>query len=202
MPSPDPDASAQGRAVDPADPPASMGARAGRPAAAGGTRARSRTRLATLMYSTALVVVAFDRATKFLAEHHLAGHPRTLIPGVLQLQYTTNPGGAFGLFGGATWLFLTATIAVSAVILFASFNLPNRTLAVALGLVFGGAIGNLTDRVINGSGLSGRVVDFLAFAGSRDARPVWPVFNLADSAIVIGACLIVLASLRRSVAHR
>jgi signal peptidase II len=193
MPSPDPDAGA-GRAAPPAADAPGAAARA----AGAGRRAR----FAALMYSTAAALFVLDRVTKVLAEHTLPGHPRTLIPGVLQLQYTTNPGGAFGLFGGATWLFLVATIAVSAVILFASFNLPNRTLAIALGLVFGGAIGNLTDRVLNGSGLSGRVVDFLAFARAPDAPPVWPVFNMADSAIVVGAALIVLASLRRTVSHR
>jgi len=154
-----------------------------------------------MLFSAAAALYGLDRLTKYLAEHHLQGRNRTLIPGVLQLQFTTNPGGAFGLFGGATWLFLTATVAVSAVILFAAFNLPNRTLAVALGLVLGGAMGNLTDRFVNGPGLSGQVVDFLAFARNPDATPVWPVFNMADSAIVVGAGLILLASVRRTV-HR
>mgnify|MGYP003854808255 CR=1 FL=1 len=62
--------------------------------------------------------------------------------------------------------------------------------AIALGLVLGGALGNLTDRAINGSGLSGRVTDFLDFR-------IWPVFNLADTAIVVGAVLLALSSLSR-----
>jgi signal peptidase II len=158
----------------------------------------ARHRLALLLYSTALAVYGLDRLTKFLVEHHFH-RSSTLVPGVLQLQYTTNSGGAFGVFDGAVWLFLTATVVVCAVIVFASFNLPGRVIAVALGLVLAGAIGNLTDRAVRGSGFfRGHVVDFLAFAKSPTAQPVWPVFNLADSAIVAGAALILLASIRKT----
>jgi signal peptidase II len=101
------------------------------------------------------------------------------------------------------WLFLTATIVVCGVIVFASFNLPNRIIAVALGLVLAGALGNLADRAIRGTGFfNGHVVDFLAFAKSPTAQPVWPVFNLADSAIVAGALLILLASIRKTTSRR
>lgn len=125
-----------------------------------------------------------DRVTKLAAERHLEGRPPIdVIPGVLQFRYTTNPGGAFGLFGGATWLFVGASIAVIAIILVASRRPPSRAAALALGLVLGGALGNLTDRVVRGSGLSGEVVDFIDFQ-------VWPVFNVADSSIVIGAALL------------
>ena len=65
---------------------------------------------------------------------------------------------------------------------------------MGLGLVLGGAVGNLTDRIVRGSRFDGRVVDFIDFR-------VWPVFNVADSAIVIGAALILLAGVRRA-AHR
>jgi signal peptidase II len=61
---------------------------------------------------------------------------------------------------------------------------------VALGLVLGGALGNLTDRIVRGPGVSGRVVDFIDFH-------VWPVFNVADSAIVIGAVLLAMGGIRR-----
>jgi signal peptidase II len=155
-------------------------------------------RLIVLLYSTALGLYLLDRLTKLLVEHHFR-RPSTLIPGVLQLQYTTNSGGAFGVFDGAVWLFLTATIVVCGVIVFASFNLPSPTIAVALGLVLGGALGNLTDRAVRGTGFfGGHVIDFLAFAKNPEARPVWPVFNMADSAIVVGAALILLASIRKS----
>jgi signal peptidase II len=115
----------------------------------------------------------------------------TVIPGVLHLTYTTNRGGAFGLFGNAPYLFLAATLVVCAAIVVASFGVSNRMLALGLGMVLGGALGNLTDRIVRGPGLNGRVVDFIDFR-------VWPVFNLADAAIVIGAALILLSGLRRA----
>lgn len=135
-------------------------------------------------------VYVIDRLTKLLAERTLQGGPPVeIIPGVFSLRFTTNPGGAFGLFGGLTWLFVTTSLVVMVVVVVASVNLPGRTSAVGLGLVLGGAVGNLTDRVIRGPGFSGEVVDFLDFH-------LWPVFNMADSAIVLGAAVLLLYSLR------
>jgi signal peptidase II len=88
-------------------------------------------------------------------------------------------------------VFAAATIVVAAAIVASSFRLRNGLTAVSLGLILGGALGNLTDRAIRGDGLlSGRVVDFIDFH-------VWPVFNLADSAIVIGALLLAVGGIRR-----
>jgi signal peptidase II len=81
------------------------------------------------------------------------------------------------------------TAIVVAIILATSFRHTSRVVGASLGLVLGGALGNLTDRAIRGSGMRGRVVDFIDFH-------VWPVFNLADSAIVIGAVLLAWAGLR------
>ena len=144
-------------------------------------------RLASWLYATAAVAYAADRLTKVWAEHTLAGHHSVkLIPGVLQLVYTTNSGGAFGVGGSAPLLFAAASILVSVVIVAYSFRMQHGLVAVSLGLVLGGALGNLTDRWLNGNGFDGRVVDFIDFR-------VWPVFNLADTAIVIGAALLLLA---------
>jgi signal peptidase II len=185
----------------PAEPVAGPASTDGSDAAARRSAA-DRRRLALLLYGTAFAVWLLDRLTKYLVSQHFH-QPTTLVPHVLQLQYTTNSGGAFGVFDGAVWLFLTATIVVCAVIVFASFNLPNRIIAVALGLVLAGALGNLTDRAIRGVGFfNGHVVDFLAFASSPTAQPVWPVFNLADSAIVAGAVLILVASIRKTTSGR
>ncbi|HXJ64674.1 MAG TPA: signal peptidase II [Actinomycetota bacterium] len=163
--------------------------------------AATRHRLMFVLYGTALGVYLLDRLTKTLVAHNFH-EPTTLIPGILQLKYTENSGGAFGVFDGAVWLFLLATIVVVGVIIYASFNLPNRVIAVALGLVLAGAIGNLTDRAVRGTTFfGGHVVDFLAFAKSPTAQPVWPVFNLADSAIVCGALLILFASIRKTTHH-
>jgi signal peptidase II len=152
-------------------------------------RAR-RLRLTSLVFATAAGAFVLDRLTKALAEHLLlpAGSVK-LIPNVLDLTYTTNRGGAFGLFGSAPYLFLAATLVVCVAIVIASFGVTRPLVAVGMGLVLGGALGNLTDRIIRGSGLDGRVVDFIHITG-------WPVFNVADSAIVIGAGLILLGGLR------
>ena len=144
------------------------------------------------LFATAALAYAVDRATKQWAESALAGRPPiVLIPRVLQLSYTTNSGGAFGLGQSAWWLFAAATIGVSVLIVFAAFRVRRVATAVGLGLVLGGALGNLTDRIANADiPLHGRVVDFIDLH-------VWPVFNLADSAIVIGALLLALFATRR-----
>jgi signal peptidase II len=150
-----------------------------------------RVRLALLLYGVAAAVLLTDRITKVWARGSLPGRPPiTLIPGVLDLSFTTNRGGAFGLFGGAAWLFFGATVVVCGVIVYASLALPGWLGAVGLGLVLGGAAGNLTDRLVNRGPLSGHVVDFIHLHG-------WPVFNVADSSIVVGAVILVASSVLR-----
>jgi signal peptidase II len=152
------------------------------------TRARS---ITLALYATAVVVYALDRVTKLWVEAALASRaPIEIVPGVLSFNYTTNSGGAFGLGRSAPWLFAGATVLVSVIIVSVSFRLDRRPLALALGLILGGALGNLTDRILNGPGLSGYVIDFIDLQ-------VWPVFNLADASIVVGAILLALSSARR-----
>jgi signal peptidase II len=147
-------------------------------------------RSAALLYGVAAAAYALDRITKAWVESSLADRPpMEVIPGVLHLTYTTNSGGAFGLGQSASWLFAGATIVVVGIIVVVSTRLTGGLGAVSLGLVLGGALGNLTDRAIRGPGLSGRVIDFI------DVR-VWPVFNIADSAVLIGAVLLAVASFR------
>lgn len=149
-----------------------------------------RARLAAVLFATAGVAYAADRVTKVWAEGRLQGRaPIEIVPGVLELRYTENPGGAFGLFGGQPWLFFGATLLVALVIVGTSFRQESRLNAVALGLILGGAFGNLTDRIVRGPGVSGRVVDFI------ELTDLWPVFNVADSSIVVGAILLVLSGL-------
>lgn len=152
------------------------------------TRARS---ITLALYATAAVAYVLDRVTKLWVEAALAGRaPIEIVPGVLSFNYTTNSGGAFGLGRSAPWVFAGATVLVSVVIVFVSFRLDRRPLALALGLILGGALGNLTDRILNGPGLSGSVIDFIDLQ-------VWPVFNLADASIVVGAILLAMSSARR-----
>jgi signal peptidase II len=150
-----------------------------------------RSKLAVVLYSAAVGAYLLDRITKYLAEEFLAGRvPVEIIRGVVRLRYVTNSGGAFGLFGGQPWLFFAATLVVCGAIVAASIKLSSGASSLGLGLILGGALGNLTDRIIRGPGVSGTVVDFVDFH-------VWPVFNLADSAIVVGALVILVAGLRR-----
>jgi signal peptidase II len=150
--------------------------------------ARAR-RGATILFATAAMVFALDRLTKVWAAHALADRPIDLIGGVLTLRYTTNSGGAFSLGQRTPWLFAGATLIVSGLIVLTAFRSRNAVSALGLGLVLGGALGNLADRALRGPGLSGHVVDFIDLHR-------WPVFNVADSAIVIGAVVIAWASFR------
>jgi signal peptidase II len=145
---------------------------------------------ATILFATAAAVWLLDRLTKLWVEQQLAGRPPLrLIPGVLDLRFTTNSGGAFSIGQSAPWLFAGATIVVSLLIVATAWRHTSTLTCVALGLILGGALGNLTDRIVRGPGLRGRVVDFI------DVH-VWPVFNLADSAVVIGAILLAVAAAR------
>ena len=151
-----------------------------------------RTSLAISLYAAAASVYGFDRITKAWAEASLAERPPIrLIPPVLQLRYTENSGGAFGIFGSQPWLFFAASLIVALIIVVSSFRQVSRATAIGLGLILGGAFGNLTDRIIRGPGVAGKVVDFIEFPR------VWPVFNVADASIVIGAIVLVLAGVRR-----
>lgn len=132
-----------------------------------------------------------DAASKVVAVDLLSGRePVQVVPGVLSLTLTRNPGAAFSLGTELTVLLTLVAGVVVAVVLRISPRVRSTGWAWALGLLLGGALGNLTDRLLRQPGpLRGHVVDFLQL-------PHWPVFNLADSCIVAAACLIALLSLR------
>jgi signal peptidase II len=136
---------------------------------------------------TAAAVIAVDQITKQIALATLDDGPTDLIDGVLSFRLTYNSGGAFGIAQGFPALFLIATAVVAAVILLWAKRLEEPALGVPLGLILGGGLGNVADRLFRGG--DGRVVDFIDFH-------VWPVFNLADSSIFIGVVLILLVSAR------
>lgn len=141
-----------------------------------------------LLVSAAALVVALDQASKEIALRALAPGPVVILGGLITLRLTFNPGGAFGLLPGLPGFFLLATVVVVVGILAWARRVRDGGLAIALGLVLGGGLGNLADRVLRDH--EGRVVDFI------DLR-FWPVFNLADSAIVVGVGLILLLGSRR-----
>jgi signal peptidase II len=146
----------------------------------------------TVVLSLAAAVVALDQVTKAIAlARLLPGVPVTVVDGWLSLTLVMNPGLAFGLLGSVppAWRWVVAALSVGALIVLARVAL--RVLpgggwpaVVAIGLVFGGAVGNLVDRLRFGA-----VVDFVDvhWRGYH-----WPAFNVADSAISVGVALLAL----------
>jgi signal peptidase II len=148
-----------------------------------------------LLSLIAAVVLAFDIVTKVVAVAQLEDRePVEVLGGLVYLQLVRNPGAAFSLATGYTWVLTIVAIAVVVVIMRVARRLRSTGWAVALGLVLGGALGNLTDRLFRSPGpLHGHVVDIVSLL-APDGR-VWPVFNLADSSIVSGGVLLVLLAL-------
>jgi len=142
-----------------------------------------------LMLVLVAVVVAVDQWTKSWAAETLPAEPITLIEGLLSLQYAENTGAAFSLFQGGGQLIGVLAVAAVVLIVFSIRNLGRRAEVIAVSLIAAGAIGNLVDRIINGDGfLDGFVVDFVR---------LWeiPNFNVADSALTVGATLLVALAL-------
>ena len=136
----------------------------------------------------AAAVIVADQLTKWWAVSRLPGDPIILIPDFLALRYYANPGAAFGMLPGAGSIIALVAIAAGILILIVVRRLEGRLETVAMGLVLGGAIGNLIDRIFRGDGLlDGKVVDFVDF-------DFFPAFNVADSAITIGAILAVVVA--------
>ena len=142
--------------------------------------------LPTAVLATAAVVVAIDQLTKSLALSALADGPVHLI-WTLRLDLSFNSGLAFSIGPNLTPLITFVAVMLVGVLLVAAHRVTSTPAALALGLVLGGALGNLTDRLVRGHG--GAVVDFIDLQW-------WPVFNVADMAITIGAVLLVFTSFR------
>lgn len=139
--------------------------------------------VAILLIVTAIIVIA-DQITKIIAIEelgHEAGRPVvSVIPGILDFRYIENTGAAFGIFQGNTTILIFVSIGVVAILaaVFWKLILYSRLLAFAFGLQFGGAIGNLIDRV-----RLGFVVDFVD-------GPLLPVWNIADAGITVGVVIL------------
>jgi signal peptidase II len=139
----------------------------------------------------ALLVVALDRLSKWIVAHRLTLHDSVpVIPGFFRIIHAENPGAAFGLFSespsalkaGILIFFSFVALMIVSALLWKNSHTFTST-GVGLALILGGAIGNLWDRV-----LTRHVVDFLLFYVGQYQ---WPAFNVADSAIVVGAGLLV-----------
>jgi signal peptidase II len=154
---------------------------------------RPRTRL---LFVLALGVLLADLGTKLLVVATIApGADVRLLGGAVYLTHARNTGAAFSFAEGFTVVFTLVAVAVAVVIVRTARRLFSTGWAVALGLVLGGAVGNLVDRVFRDPGfLRGGVVDFVSVL-APDGR-VYPIFNLADSAIVCGGVLGAVLALR------
>ena len=122
-----------------------------------------------------------DQATKQWALDTLRGGSIDVIEGVLRWRLTYNSGGAFGLLQGLPGFFLVATLVIVGGILIGARKVDDPRWAIPLGMVLGGGLGNAADRLLRDT--DGAVVDFIDLH-------IWPVFNIADMAIVCGALAI------------
>ncbi|MER7839915.1 signal peptidase II [Streptomyces sp. NPDC096040] len=157
----------------------------------GDERRPGRGRRIAVLFAVAAFAYALDLVSKMIVVAKLEHHASIEVIGDwLEFHAIRNPGAAFGFGGAFTIIFTVIAAAVIVVIFRLARKLYSFPWAVALGLLLGGALGNLTDRIFRSPGVfEGQVVDFIAPKG-------FAVFNLADSAIVCGGVLIVLLSFR------
>jgi signal peptidase II len=138
-----------------------------------------------------LVILLLDQITKALALAHLTpGEPVNVIGSLLKFNLIRNPGAAFSLGTGYTPYISAVQIIVAIGVIYLSRRLGSAGWAVAFGLLFGGAVGNIIDRIFREpSAFHGHVVDFLQ-------TPHWAIFNVADMAVTSAAILLVIQTLR------
>ncbi|HEX3825038.1 MAG TPA: signal peptidase II [Mycobacteriales bacterium] len=141
--------------------------------------------------TTAAVILVADVVSKQIVVAKLSDRaPVHVLGHFLMLTLTRNPGAAFSIGPGITVVFTAVAVGVAVVIIRTARSLQSRAWATALGLLLGGALGNLADRVFRSPAVfRGYVIDWIQL-------PHWPVFNLADSAIVTGGLLAVLLATR------
>jgi signal peptidase II len=131
-------------------------------------------------------IVGLDQLTKAWVVATLADGPQSIIGDTVELRLSRNPGGAFSLLTGFTPLLAVLAVIVAIVLVRVAHRMIDPVVVVALSLVLGGAVGNLLDRIFRAPGfLRGEVVDFIRVGA-------FPIFNVADSAITIGAVLLVV----------
>ena len=136
------------------------------------------------MFLTALIIIILDQLTKFLIrKNFMIGESTPIINNVLHFTYVTNTGSAFGLLKNLNWFFVFFSVIVIIIVFcYLRKKIPEkeRFLQFAVGLLLGGTIGNLIDRI-----LFRAVTDFIDFR-------IWPVFNIADSAVTVSVAIFVI----------
>jgi signal peptidase II len=154
------------------------------------------TKKLALVLILAAVILAADQITKVIVVANLIenGPSPKILGGLVYFSLIRNPGAAFSIGTGMTWILAIVAVAVVVVIIRMASKLRSAMWATSLGLILGGALGNLTDRIFRSPGvMRGHVVDFVSVF-APDAK-YFPVFNVADSAITIGGVLLVLTAL-------
>ncbi len=134
-----------------------------------------------------IIVLAADQFTKvFISNNFEMAKSYRFLPGLIDITYIHNDGGAWGMLGGYTWLLLSVTIVIMLVCiaLLLKCGVKNKLMFWAIMLILSGGVGNMIDRIFRG----GNVIDFLHF----EFWPTFPVFNVADCAIVVGAGLLLV----------
>lgn len=153
--------------------------------------AEARRRCLWIVGVAAMLAYATDLITKVIAVEELANRePVEIVGDLFQLELVRNPGAAFGLGVGVTIVFTVVSLGVVAAILYNARRLGSTGWAWVFGLVLGGALGNLTDRLLRDPGVGrGHVVDMFHLKN-------WPVFNVADSAFCIAGAIVVVLAMR------
>ena len=150
---------------------------------------KSKAGLIVSFWLPAAIIVALDQITKQIFWHNAENY--SLIEGFFRITLVRNAGAAFGMFQGARYPFIIASVIAAAFIVYLAVKLPReeRVRRVVLGMILGGAIGNLIDRIY-----AGEVIDFLEIGVSGH---YWPVFNVADMGVSIGAVLLLILLIRQ-----
>lgn len=140
------------------------------------------------IFSTSLIIIFLDQLTKFLIKQNFQlNQSLPIIKDILHITYITNTGSAFGLLKGFNLIFIAFSIIVIIAIFyfFKKIKENESLLQFSVGMLLGGTIGNLIDRLLQGA-----VTDFIDFR-------IWPVFNLADSAVTISVAILIILLWRK-----
>jgi len=142
-----------------------------------------------ILFGVAAVALLFDQLLKWWIRGALeTGDEMPLIPGLVHLSHIKNHGAAWGMFAGQRWLLIGVSVVVVGALLFSARQIARggALVACAMGLIFGGAVGNLIDRCV-----SGAVTDMIDMDTPLSLIRTFPVFNIADSALTIGVILLI-----------
>ena len=147
-----------------------------------------------VLYGVGSSVLFLDQLLKMWVRANLApGETRHLIPGIVHLTHVENPGAAWGMLSGERWPLIVISLLVVAALLFSTRQIAARGMLVStgMGLVFGGAVGNLIDR-----SAFGVVTDMIDMDTRFNLLRNFPVFNLADASLTCGVCVLIYYLLR------